>query len=546
MYTTALKSAYAKLTAYAFAHKVISTVVLIILLGGGWLTYGHLTATSAQTRYVLGTAQMGTIVSTVSGSGQVAAVGEVEVPSKTSGDLLSVNVQSGQEVKAGAVLAQVDASDALYDLETAKISYDKLVTVDPADLQDAKDAAASAYANARGSLSKASSDMHDVLDGIDALFSGYLNSSKTPGISQTGRGYISTAQKSYYTAAGLVKQYDMSLASISTASSQADIESALSQAYDAATSAAQAAKYAQDAVVYVRSHQDGGDTATSDSAYSSVTGLVSTATGAVSSLSSAKSSAIESRQALADLQAGPDTLDLRSQQLSLQQKQQAVADATVRAPFDGIVSKVDVTKGETVGSGTAIATLITKSQIAELSLNEVDAAKVAVGNNVTLTFDAIEGLTLTGKVAQIDAAGTVAQGVVSYAVQIAFDSQDSRIKSGMTVNANIQTAAHTDALIVPSSAVKTANGASYVQVFDPPLADLGGTAGVTSSAPPRSIEVTTGISDDTNVEILSGLKEGQQVVVRTISGTAPAARTTAAPAGAARGGALRIGGGFGG
>jgi multidrug efflux pump subunit AcrA (membrane-fusion protein) len=95
----------------------------------------------------------------------------------------------------------------------------------------------------------------------------------------------------------------------------------------------------------------------------------------------------------------------------------------------------------------------------------------------------------------------------------------------MTANAAIQTATKQDVLVVPSSAVKTQNGVSYVQVFDPPLQQTGGTQGVASAIAPRQIEVEIGIADDTNVEIVSGLEKGQQVVTRTISGT-----TTNAPA----------------
>ncbi len=98
----------------------------------------------------------------------------------------------------------------------------------------------------------------------------------------------------------------------------------------------------------------------------------------------------------------------------------------------------------------------------------------------------------------------------------------------MTVNADIQTAAHTDALYVPSSAVKTLNGVSYVQAFTPPLTDTTGTA-VPSTVLPTQIPVTTGISDDTNIEILSGVTEGQQVVTRTTTSTTAAKTTAAAP-----------------
>ncbi len=86
---------------------------------------------------------------------------------------------------------------------------------------------------------------------------------------------------------------------------------------------AQAAKSAQDASVYLRTHNNTATAADADAAYSSVTSLASTGNNVVSNMSSAKSSAIKSRQALADLENGPDALDLRSEQLSLQQKKDA-------------------------------------------------------------------------------------------------------------------------------------------------------------------------------------------------------------------------------
>ena len=99
--------------------------------------------------------------------------------------------------------------------------------------------------------------------------------------------------------------------------------------------------------------------------------------------------------------------------------------------------------------------LITKQKIAEISLNEVDAAKVKVGQKVTLTFDAIDGLSITGEVSEIDALGTVSQGVVTYGVKIAFDTQDERVKSGMSVSAAIITDVKQNVLLVPNAAVKS-------------------------------------------------------------------------------------------
>ena len=138
-----------------------------------------------------------------------------------------------------------------------------------------------------------------------------------------------------------------------------------------------------------------------------------------------------------------------------------------------------------------------------------------------LTFDAIEDLNITGEVGEIDAIGTVSQGVVTYNVKIVFDTQDDRVKPGMSVSAVVITDARQDVLLVSNSAVKSTNGTSYVEVVDalslPKETSLTGTAGVILKNPPRQQQVTVGLSNDTDTEITEGLKEGDLVVSRTVS-----------------------------
>jgi len=126
---------------------------------------------------------------------------------------------------------------------------------------------------------------------------------------------------------------------------------------------------------------------------------------------------------------------ITNQETVVAQKNTALDDAnknlsycTIYAPFSGIVSAVNVKNGDSVSTGTALAKIITKDVVANISLNEVDASKVALGQKVVTTFDAINGLTLSGVVYSIDTIGTVSQGVVSYSVQINFATQDSRVK----------------------------------------------------------------------------------------------------------------------
>jgi HlyD family secretion protein len=226
----------------------------------------------------------------------------------------------------------------------------------------------------------------------------------------------------------------------------------------------------------------------------------------VDALSSVKLSLSDKKEAVTK-----EDLDIETQNLAVKQRQYALSDAKenlaqhyIRAPFDGVVTEVNVKKGDSVSASTILINLITKQKIAEISLNEVDVAKVKVGQKTTLTFDAIEDLTITGEIAEVYTLGTVSQGVVTYDVKITFDTQDEKVKPGMSVSVEIITDVKQDVLLVSNSAIKSQNDIQYVEVM--------GTDNAVYSQ-----EIETGISNDTYTEIISGLKEGDIVVASTIS-----------------------------
>jgi HlyD family secretion protein len=533
-----LISKFASFGAYTRRHVYMSVLVVLIVLGGSWFTYQKVFAAVAPTHYILGTVQKETIIASVSASGQVSASNQVDISSKVSGDIISVPVSAGQKIGAGALIAQIDPGDSAYELETEKLSYQKLTTVDPDTLTSDQTDVQNAYDDARVTLATVSSNLIDQLQNLENLYggSGYLTSINYTRSTQE-RAMRESAEASYEKALEAVKKFNVTTRTISLQSSHADIQAAIAAGYEAALESVQATKDAKDTVYFFRSHEDNPSVA--DSATASVSATLSSINTSLSSIISSRDATKKADDALKDLLDGPDQLDARAAELSVRQKQEALDDYSIRAPFSGTLATLDVSRGDAVSSNTKVATMISTQKIAELSLNEVDAAKIKVGDKATLTFDAIDGLTLTGKVASIDAIGTVTQGVVSYTVKIAFDSQDDRVKPGMTVNASIITDAHQDVLAVPSSAVKSQNGASYVLAFDPPRPpDVGGTQGVTASTEPKQIPVTIGITDDTNVEILSGLSEGQQIVTRTVTSAQASAATTARSGTATRGGGL--------
>lgn len=243
----------------------------------------------------------------------------------------------------------------------------------------------------------------------------------------------------------------------------------------------------------------------------------------------------EKEAALADLKQGPDVFDLRSQELTVQQRRNALADAqeklrdaSIKAPFDGVVAAVSIKKGDSLSTGATVFTFIAKQYLAEISLNEVDVSKLKLGQKTILSFDAIDGLGLTGVIAEIDTLGTVSQGVVNYNVKIAFDTQDERIKPGMSVSTSIITDVKQNVLMLPSSAIKSSGGIYYVE--SPAEVDLT-TAGqnatqVVGTAPVVQHSVELGIANDINTEVSGDIKVGDKVITRTIT----AAQAAATPA----------------
>jgi HlyD family secretion protein len=252
-----------------------------------------------------------------------------------------------------------------------------------------------------------------------------------------------------------------------------------------------------------------------------------------------KETLAEAQAALVKLQAGSDTYDVKSAQQVIQQKlssltqaqsnlgdaQKTLSEYTVLMPFDGLIANLPLKPGDQASNSIAVATIVSSDMIATITLNEVDVVNVKVGQNATLTFDAVPDLTIAGKVAEINSIGTTSQGVVSYTVKIDFQTQDTRIKPGMSVSASVITASHVDVLTVPNGAIHTTNGASTVSVLKGvPAEGLALTEGVTSQTAPETVQVETGLVDSSNTEITSGLSEGDAIVVKT---TAASSKTKA-------------------
>ena len=163
-----------------------------------------------------------------------------------------------------------------------------------------------------------------------------------------------------------------------------------------------------------------------------------------------------------------------------------------------MVADIGVKENDSVSSGTALLTLITPQKIVKASFNEIDVAQIKVGQKATVTFDAAEDLTVAGEVVEIDTVGAVSQGVVTYNIKVAFDTQDERVKPGMSASVSVITNVRQDILLVPNAAVKGQGEMQYVEILN---------EGNVLRQP-----IGVGVSNDLFSEVIDGIEEGAQVI----------------------------------
>ncbi len=563
--------AWRKIRAQVVLHKIWSTVAALAVLFGLYHFYAVFTAPSTATRYITTTVATGTVVAAMAETGQVSASTNVSIQSQSSGEVLSVPVAAGQHVVAGTALAYIDPTTARENvtsaeqaLQGARIALAKLT--EPAatsSLMSAQNTVANMQASLTAAhtagyndVSSAFLDLPGVLNGLDTVLHGYLIPGRTSQQNESAYNdmvqpydttvveYSAAAESSFITAQN---SYNAALAAFKAtprSASDAQIASLVQQTYQAAADLSDALKASTNFLNFV-------DTTLTDHAFSippiltsqisSLTAYTNTTNANVTALSADTTNvtsdglALTSAQAsLAQLQAGADPLDIQADQLAIQEKQDALAqaelalaDTVVRAPFSGTVAALDIQQYQTITNNETVATMVSDNQSVAISVNEVDAAKLKVGQKATITFDALPNVSIGGTVSSVNTIGSVSQGVVSYDATVTFDTPNPNVLPGMSATVNIVTGV-TTGLVVPVAAVQSAGGTSYVKIFNPPLAGSENATGAPSLVAPTDVPVTIGLSDTVNSIIQSGLTAGTQVVVETLAGAGAVAPTNAA------------------
>ncbi len=543
--------------------KLIVIGSIIVIFIGGYFIYQ---ATSEkELAYAIEKAERGEIKQTVSVTGTVVPAKQIDLEFEKSGKLQNLYVQVSQQVEAGQKLAALGASDLYAQLEARKaalaMAEAKLAKIlagtRPEEIQvyqAAVENAQVAVANKEQALLDAQKDAESDLAGEyqeapDILNEAYLyadnalnkqidelfesdNTNSPDLVFATNDSTLASQAESARVEAGrsLVKIYDRIISLDpsdydSLDATMAEVKESLNQINNGLAIISQALNSAITTTNFTESDLSAAKTNLSaartnlNSEISSITSQQQTISStkltnqtninvAQANLDSAKSALAKAEQELVLKEAGAQSEDIQlaraevsQARANLQQTQAELSKAVLTAPVDGVVTKIEKELGETVAVKEKIISMIsdTKFQV-EANISETEIAKVKINDQIEMTLDALgPEEKFSGRVIEIDPAETVISGVIYYQITSVFDLEDERIKSGMTVNMDILTEKKQDALYLPYYVIKQQNGGKYV------LVEQNGEV--------VKKEIKTGLEGEARVEIIEGLKQGDQVLI---------------------------------
>ncbi len=484
----------------------------VLLIGGGvYLATRSATAQPAGLTQLLANMPTAKVVRTtlsnsVESSGSVIPETKAQLSFRTTGTVEQIKVLPGDRMKQGDVLATLETSDLQLKVAQAEqayllqqINYSTTVQADPADVAVAQ----ASYNSAAASLSAALQDYRSQGDKQAVQCSQLTTAQNNLDRAQTAYDRLANDAQAKDYLSGDWGPYQNVVNGLTDAKS----------AYDLALANCNISK-----------------TSLNDSAVKSAQAQLQNAKKSLDELNAPRSE--KQIQAAAQLEQA---------RLSLEQAQQNLDKAILRAPFDGVVTAVNIQAGGASGSGSAIELADTRQLHVDVLVDETLIVTVQPGQAVELTLDAAPGITLTGTVERIDPSGTVSQGVVNYNVRVNLDPVETPVRLDMTANASILGERHANVLAVPATAVRTGGqaafggqggGAGRIGQGTPNAQSdqgdqsvpggqnaQGGRQRVSGSyvlmlvnGQPRPVPVTVGLAAGDLVEVSGDLKEGDEVL----------------------------------
>ncbi len=450
-------------------------LVIVVLAVGSYTVYQRYQAEQARQRSLAAlrteTVRRGDIVSAVGATGSVLPEHQASLFFLLPGTVVEVWVESGDEVKAGQVLARLDQTDLQLAVQQARDA----LTV--AELNRQKLLAgpdASAVAVAKANLRAANANASDLQQGA-------------------GPQEVAIAQLKYDNLQAVYRraadQYNSTLQFARDYPRFAPPQ----EAFDALKAGMESAYYvAEIARLQLEQAKKGASQGSLSLAYAQIA---------------------QAHAVLSQTLAAPNGVQIKLADLAVEQARTTLEEAELRlqrseliAPFDGVVAEVNAKAGEAASSLAPAVVLLDSGQFhLDVTVDEVDVAQLAIGHAqaVTITVDALPGVSLGGKVDRLAPTATIVGGVVNYAVRLALDPTQAPLRAGMSATAEIVVAEARDVVLVPNWAIRrdrrTGQAYASLKVGDGLV-----------EAP-----IETGLRGEAYTEVLGGVKEGDIAAVST-------------------------------
>ena len=493
----------------------VAGVALVVAAGVGWqmLSPGQSSAAAA-TSYTTAEVTRMDVSSSITGSGTLEAADSYSVTTLIEGSILTADFEEGDEVEEGTILYTIDSSDASNSLEQAEISLNQAQRSYNNQLESQEDLIITAPVSGQvysidvevGDDVAAGETVATIRDSqtmslevsfpADDASSFYVGQSATVTLDSTFETLTGTISKISGTDTVLTGNVIVRTVTIDVSNPGGlSTEQTASAAVGTATS-----------------------TASGTFTYKEEETVTAQVSGEVSSIRVSEGDQVSSGQTLIVLTS--DDLDdslqsasesLRNAEISLENQYENLDDYTITSPIKGTIVDKNYNAGETTEANQVLCTIYDLSYLTmTLSVDELDIASIEVGQSVSIVADAVEDTTYTGTVTKVSVAGTSSGSATTYPVTIRIDETDGLLP-GMSVDATIELASAEDVLAIPSAALN--RGDTVLVTADSPSAANGTLVESTTEDGEDyySVEVTTGVSGDDYIEIVSGLQEGDTV-----------------------------------
>lgn len=493
----------------------VAGVALVVAAGVGWqmLSPGQSSAASA-TSYTTAEVTRMDVSSSITGSGTLEAADSYSVTTLIEGSILTADFEEGDEVEEGTILYTIDSSDASNSLEQAEISLNQAQRSYNNQLESQEDLIITSPVS--GQVYSIDVEVGDDVSAGETVAT--IRDSQTMSLEVS---FPADAATSFYVGQSATVTLDSTFETLTgTISKISGTDTVLTGNVIVRTVTIDVSNPGGLSTEQIASAAVGTATSTASGTFTykeeeTVTAQVS---GEVSSIRVSEGDQVSSGQPLIVLTS--DDLDdslqsasesLRNAEISLENQYENLDDYTITSPIKGTIVDKNYNAGETTEANQVLCTIYDLSYLTmTLSVDELDIASIEVGQSVSIVADAVEDTTYTGTVTKVSVAGTSSGNATTYPVTIRIDETDGLLP-GMSVDATIELASAEDVLAIPSAALN--RGDTVLVTADSPSAANGTLVESTAEDGEDyySVEVTTGVSGDDYIEIVSGLQEGDTV-----------------------------------